>query len=567
MILRIYVEDINRVQKKLQSTNNELTNHRWKNADQRTDLDFGKLSADEVEEFDRVIKGYADKGHKHYAPVYRKFLAWRALFNEADIGLKPIKKLDLLPASIKAYFKDKPRKWVFHQEPDGTLCPYLITGIEYNKAHYDGAGNYYPANVEFNCKGYRRGQQEHERAVFFAKDIDRPVPEILKNAGFMPETEAGVEAYLAELKRYLELQGKIGLQLEAYGGAKVVTENRWGWESSKMIPMVREGIPTKVVLDDMSENDKDSNRRRVTDVFIVDTFWGEIPNRNGMAALSYDEREDVEGEREPGRVELPVHPYLRVFDLDKHQWVTISSAHLKDYGWDKSLIDKLVIPGSDKELINLLMNQTGAQIEDIVKGKMSGVIVLATGAPGIGKTLTAEVFSEMIEKPLYSVQCSQLGLNVDEIEKNLQQILNRASRWGAILLIDEADVYIRQRGDDIHQNAIVGVFLRLVEYYRGVLFMTSNMGESIDDAIISRATAWVRYVKPDEAMLAKIWQVLGTQYGVRISDKDAYLLVKRIPNITGRTVRNLLKLARMLMGDGEVTVKVIEQVSGYQQLS
>ena len=57
---------------------------------------------------------------------------------------------------------------------------------------------------------------------------------------------------------------------------------------------------------------------------------------------------------------------------------------------------------------------------------MQGVIVIATGDPGTGKTLTAEVFSETIKRPLYVIQCAQLGTTAHDIEDKLQTILKRA---------------------------------------------------------------------------------------------------------------------------------------------
>ena len=73
-------------------------------------------------------------------------------------------------------------------------------------------------------------------------------------------------------------------------------------------------------------------------------------------------------------------------------------------------------------------------------------------------------FREASKKALYVVQCSQLGISAEQLEEKLSGVLERASRWGIILLIDEADVYIHERGNDLEQNAIVGVFLRLLEY-------------------------------------------------------------------------------------------------------
>jgi len=64
------------------------------------------------------------------------------------------------------------------------------------------------------------------------------------------------------------------------------------------------------------------------------------------------------------------------------------------------------------------------------------------------------------------------------------------------MLIDEADVYIRKRSDDIAANAVVGIFLRVLEYFDGLLFLTTNRIDDIDEAIISRCIALIRYLAP-----------------------------------------------------------------------
>ncbi|MBU0656200.1 MAG: hypothetical protein KJ914_13850 [Gammaproteobacteria bacterium] len=55
-------------------------------------------------------------------------------------------------------------------------------------------------------------------------------------------------------------------------------------------------------------------------------------------------------------------------------------------------------------------------------------------ATGGGKTLTAEVYSEIIKRPLYRVHSGQLGLNVVEMETALKNTLTRAQRWGAVVV-------------------------------------------------------------------------------------------------------------------------------------
>ncbi|KAJ5735719.1 uncharacterized protein N7483_000844 [Penicillium malachiteum] len=83
--------------------------------------------------------------------------------------------------------------------------------------------------------------------------------------------------------------------------------------------------------------------------------------------------------------------------------------------------------------------------------------MLLKGPPGIGKTLTAESIAEVMKVPLYSSS---------EVEYNLSGIMGLVPRWGAVLLIDEADVFMETRDNiDLKRNELVSIFLRLLEYY------------------------------------------------------------------------------------------------------
>ena len=213
------------------------------------------------------------------------------------------------------------------------------------------------------------------------------------------------------------------------------------------------------------------------------------------------------------------------------------------YVYDLKVGDKLVLPSEVKDFIETLVEHSGETFEDIIQGKSGGTIVLIEGPPGIGKTLTAEVYSEVMQRPLYKVQSSQLGTRPKDLEEQLGKVLERAARWGAILLIDEADVYIYERGGDIVQNAIVGVFLRVLEYYRGVLFMTTNRGTIVDDAIVSRLTARLTYEMPGEPEQKELWRILAAQNGVALSSGEREEIVKMLPGLSGRDIKNMLKLA------------------------
>jgi SpoVK/Ycf46/Vps4 family AAA+-type ATPase len=164
-----------------------------------------------------------------------------------------------------------------------------------------------------------------------------------------------------------------------------------------------------------------------------------------------------------------------------------------------------------------------------------------------------------MKKPLYSIQSSQLGISVLDIESNLNKILYRAEKWGAILLIDEADAYIYKRGNDILQNCIVGTFLRLLEYYNGVLFLTSNRPEIIDDAIMSRVTLHIKFEKPTEEEFHQLWSILSENMSLESNLVDKLLTTYEI--MSGRDIRNLLKnIKKCFSESSEVKFEMIEEL-------
>jgi len=85
----------------------------------------------------------------------------------------------------------------------------------------------------------------------------------------------------------------------------------------------------------------------------------------------------------------------------------------------------------------------GLLMDDIGRGNQAAPPCCGAGPAGVGKTLTAEVYSEIIRRPLYRVHSGPTGLNVAAMETALKDVLNPRSALGAVMLIDEADVYIK----------------------------------------------------------------------------------------------------------------------------
>jgi len=134
---------------------------------------------------------------------------------------------------------------------------------------------------------------------------------------------------------------------------------------------------------------------------------------------------------------------------------------------------------------------------------------LLHGPPGVGKTLTAEAIAEYLHCPLYSVSVGELGTSTEQLEAKLQDILELASIWSAVTLIDEADIFLEARtNSDIVRNAMVGIFLRKLEYHQGVLFLTTNRVSCFDPAFNSRISVAIKYDDLSSDARGLVWKNL-----------------------------------------------------------
>lgn len=145
---------------------------------------------------------------------------------------------------------------------------------------------------------------------------------------------------------------------------------------------------------------------------------------------------------------------------------------------------------------------------DFVVNNGEGQIFLLHGKPGVGKTATAECVAELTQRPLLSLTCGDLGVNPEDLEVRLNTWLKRAELWGAILLLDEAEVYLESRiTQDLRRNALVSIFLRALEYYQGLLFLTSNRVGTFDDAFVSRIHVVIHYPDFTNEKRCQIWEI------------------------------------------------------------
>jgi SpoVK/Ycf46/Vps4 family AAA+-type ATPase len=176
--------------------------------------------------------------------------------------------------------------------------------------------------------------------------------------------------------------------------------------------------------------------------------------------------------------------------------------------------------------------------------------MLLHGGPGTGKTLTAESVAELIGKPLYRVTCGDMGTNPEAVEKYLEAVLLIGRTWECVVLLDEADVFLEERSQtDLQRNALVSVFLRVLEYYEGILILTTNRVGTFDEAFKSRIQLAIHYPALDENGRLEIWSNFINELDetkAKVDQLKNKICVLARSNLNGRQIQSTVKTAMQL---------------------
>lgn len=243
---------------------------------------------------------------------------------------------------------------------------------------------------------------------------------------------------------------------------------------------------------------------------------------------------------------------IEVFSLVDHVWYRVPVLNLNDPEWMQDPWDQLELSAQRKTLLRTLVNTHTNQNKrsgDLIKKKGKGLVFLFHGQPGLGKTLTAEALSESIKRPLYRVNIGLLAGHQDW-EPDLEKIFRDAHSWQAVLLLDEAEVIMEARTKDrMQQNSWCSVFLRKLEYYEGILILTTNMIHSIDKAFRSRINIAIHYDDLSLDQKTSLWKLfIGNLHAERAKTNELLREVDRWAklNLNGRQIRNVVLTAEAL---------------------
>jgi DNA polymerase III delta prime subunit len=313
----------------------------------------------------------------------------------------------------------------------------------------------------------------------------------------------------------------------------------------------------------------------------------EVPIDEFGKELALPEKlETISSDPEKGRVfteeELLIASSVVLgFAFSEKAWLEFSLSGIHEIDWNESAYESLVLPKNQKHVVKALVSShkfhAAETIDDVVQGKGRGLVFVLHGPPGVGKTLTAEGVAEDLRCPLYAVSMGELGTDSNRLEQMLQQVMDIAHSWGAVLLLDEADVFLEKRQhQDVHRNALVSIFLRLLEYFQGILFLTTNRVETFDEAFQSRIHVALKYEELTPAAQKKVWkefiEKVRVMQGIEImpfTDSDYDYLARR--RLNGRQIKNAVRTAQALALHEEAKLsmehikRVLEVAESFEQ--
>ena len=143
-----------------------------------------------------------------------------------------------------------------------------------------------------------------------------------------------------------------------------------------------------------------------------------------------------------------------------------------------------------------------------------GLAALFSGPPGTGKTMLAGLVAKELGLDLYKIDVSRIvSKYIGETEERLGRLFAEAARGGVALLFDEADSLFARRTEvkssvDRYANLEVNFLLQKMEEFDGVAILTTNLSQSLDEALRRRIRFHARFEIPDMREREALWRAM-----------------------------------------------------------
>jgi len=191
----------------------------------------------------------------------------------------------------------------------------------------------------------------------------------------------------------------------------------------------------------------------------------------------------------------------------------------------------------------------------------TSVTALFSGPPGTGKTACAEAFSYQLNKPIITVNYSEMQSKwVGETEKKIVKIFREAQDSQAVLFWDEADAMFYDRDSASHNWEVrdVNILLQELERFEGVCILSTNRKIRLDKALERRIAIKIEFERPDRQLRRQIWNTLVPKSMPLSPDVSIEDLSEE--DLSGGEIKNIvLNAARLsLMREDHAVVTMID---------
>ena len=218
--------------------------------------------------------------------------------------------------------------------------------------------------------------------------------------------------------------------------------------------------------------------------------------------------------------------------------------------WDDLIVNETVLSQINQIKLWIKHQKTLLEEWNMKKQVLPGYRTLFYGPSGTGKTLTATLLGLEFNRPVYRIDLSQVVSKfIGETEQNLEKIFNQAEHKNWILLFDEADALFGKRtstksSNDRYANQEVSYLLQRVENFNGLVILTSNFKNNIDDAFLRRFNSIIKFSKPNTEERFKLWQNAKPK-NIEIDEELLYQLASNY-ELTGAQIVSAVMHASLL---------------------
>lgn len=346
-------------------------------------------------------------------------------------------------------------------------------------AAYSVGGRYLDIDVARAARAGRDVLQEIRELLVDAA-LQR-VPVVLDNAGEMLTNESRLSLLIEDL-----LDMTDGRFFVVVGDAEHIT-NRL---ASRALSQVRMGPPPPAARRDLWQRAPMDARTRQT---LADDLV--LTPRQIDHAITL--------------IESGVEPAIAAFEqLPKAHNLTLPNK-------SRVKLEALVLPEDTRREVEELIcaiRARGHVVSRLAQGRGHAITALFNGESGTGKTFACEVIAAEVGLPLLRVNVASLvDKYIGETEKNLERVFAQAQAQGGILFFDEADALFGARTDvsraqDRYANLETNLLLQLMESFSGIVLLTTNLKQNIDQAFLRRIMFKVYFETPEPKERERLWR-------------------------------------------------------------